>query len=268
MLFNSFLYPFYKEGISAKATTFFGTAMKVALPAGTDLYLLGAKSHDSELRLSAGLITLLQPGDTVLDIGAHFGFFSLLAAHLCGEKGCVLAIEPSSRTYGILTENISAHPNIKGFQLAMGQEEGSITFYDFPLRYSEYNSTSTEQYVHESWFKQNTPTINTVRLRKIDSFLAENNSNPTLIKIDAEGSEDRVVEGGLAYLEKGSPIVVLEYLEKSSINAAHRRAANRLSQLGYKIFISNISGELDPITDIGAYFQETGLDSENFIFRK
>jgi FkbM family methyltransferase len=268
IIFNSFLYPFFKEGISASTTTFFGTSMKVVLPAGTDLYLLGAKSHDSELRLCAGLISFLQPRDTVLDIGAHFGFFSLLAAHLCGEDGMIYAIEPSTRTHEILTENIKAFPFIQGFKMAMGEQEDSITFYEFPLRYSEYNSTSTEQYALEPWFKQNKPTKNTVRLRKIDDFLLENNFQPRLIKIDAEGSEDRVIEGGVGFLKNNSPLVVMEYLAKSSINTAHRQAAHKLIDLGYKVFVSDMQGDLLPVSDIESYFKATGLDSENFFFQK
>lgn len=268
MIFNSFMYPLFKEGAKAKAVTFFGIPMKVVLPAGTDIYLLGAKSHDSELRLCAGLIAYLQPGDTVLDIGAHFGFFSLLSAHLCGEKGMIFAIEPSSRTHEILSDNIKAHPLIQGFKLAMGEHEDSITFYEFPLRYSEYNSTSIEQYALEPWFKQNEPTINTVQLRKIDNFLKEHNCLPRLIKIDAEGSEDRVIEGGMRFLDTNSPLVVMEYLAKNAINTAHRRAAEMLIELGYKVFVSDLSGALVPVSDIANYFETTRLDSENFFFQK
>jgi FkbM family methyltransferase len=268
MFFNTVLYPFFEEGKTARATTFFGADMKVILPAGTDIYLLGAKTHDSEIRLSAGLISLIKPGDSVLDIGAHFGFFSLLAAHLCGPEGKVMAIEPASRTYPVLQENIKRYPQILSRQVAMGDRDGSITFFEFPLRYSEYNSTGTEQYHNEPWFQKIKPVENTVQLRKIDSFLQENSLNPGVIKIDAEGSEDLVIAGGQEYLQAQDPVVILEYLSHPQKNNAHQKAAQTLLSMGYHSFVSDMQGSLIPVPDIESYLHNAGLDSENVFFKK
>jgi FkbM family methyltransferase len=268
MFFNTVLYPFFEEGKIARATTFFGADMQVILPAGTDIYLLGAKTHDSEIRLSAGLITLIKPGDSVLDIGAHFGFFSLLAAYKCGPEGKVMAIEPASRTYPVLLENIQHHPQIMSRQVAMGDRDGSITFFEFPLRYSEYNSTSTEQYHHEPWFQKIKPVENTVQLRKMDSFLEENSLNPVIIKIDAEGSEDLVIAGGQEYLQAHAPVVILEYLSHPQKNSAHQKAAQSLLSMGYNSFVSDLQGSLLPVPDIDSYLDTAGLDSENVFFKK
>ena len=50
---------------------FTGQSFSVNLPSGLDLYLVGGKSHDSEIRLAHYLITTLSSKDYFLDIGAH-----------------------------------------------------------------------------------------------------------------------------------------------------------------------------------------------------
>ena len=59
-----------------------GHKMKLLLPAGMDIYLFGCKTHASEIRLSKFLCKNLLPGQVFYDVGAHFGFYSLLAAAL------------------------------------------------------------------------------------------------------------------------------------------------------------------------------------------
>ena len=99
-------YPRHKRSVAVLASTFFGSRMEVRLPAGTDIYLTGGKSHDSEIRLARLMIRQLQPGDTFWDIGAHYGFFSLLATRLVGEAGKVVSFEAAPSTYTVLAQNV------------------------------------------------------------------------------------------------------------------------------------------------------------------
>ena len=55
---------------------------------------------------------LVQPGMTVVDVGAHVGFYTLLAARLVGTNGRVYAFEPNPEVYNILVRNIQ----INGYQ--------------------------------------------------------------------------------------------------------------------------------------------------------
>ena len=67
-----------------------------------DISILGRPSHRNRVvlrRAQAGLradgtARLIQPGDKVLDIGAHHGLEAMLFSKLVGERGFVLAIEP------------------------------------------------------------------------------------------------------------------------------------------------------------------------------
>jgi hypothetical protein len=78
-----------KIGVLKLTKTFWGDSIRVVLPASTDIYLSGGKTHSSELRLTKYLINNIQETDTVLDIGAHVGYFTLLISTLAKKAKCM-----------------------------------------------------------------------------------------------------------------------------------------------------------------------------------
>ena len=90
------------------AKTFFGRPMHVHLPdlVGVKLYQYGF----FEEGLTRALIEKLRPGDTFVDIGAHVGYFTLLASLLVGADGHVVSFEPTPRTRTELSANTGASP--------------------------------------------------------------------------------------------------------------------------------------------------------------
>jgi len=48
--------------------------------------------------LTRAIIEKLRPGDTFVDIGAHVGYYTILASLLVGAEGHVVAFEPTPRT--------------------------------------------------------------------------------------------------------------------------------------------------------------------------
>jgi hypothetical protein len=105
MIFNKIIYPLTKKEWRKKVNTFFGIPMTTALPSGTDILLNGIKSHDSEIRLSKFLTRHLKPGEIFIDVGAHHGYYSLLASSLVGEDGKVHSIEASQHSFNLLQYN-------------------------------------------------------------------------------------------------------------------------------------------------------------------
>jgi len=53
------------------------------------------------------IVKHLLPAGCFCDLGAHIGYYSLLAARLVGEAGCVVAFEPDPANVAMLRENIS-----------------------------------------------------------------------------------------------------------------------------------------------------------------
>ena len=68
----------------------------------------------------------IRPGDTVIDIGANVGFFSILAASLVGPTGSVICFEPRAETFAQLQRNVavSGMKNIRARQMAVAGSQG------------------------------------------------------------------------------------------------------------------------------------------------
>jgi FkbM family methyltransferase len=268
MFFSKFIYPIQKKGVLKQVNTFFGDTMNVVLPAGLDIYLVKGKSHDSEIRLAKLMVKELSEGDTYLDIGAHFGYFSLLAAHLVGKKGNVFAYEASKSTFSILEKNIAQHNNIKAFHNALSDKDETLTFFEFPVLFSEYNSLDVTQFEQESWYKNFPPQRIEVAATTLSNLVVQQNITPKIIKIDVEGAEYAVMEGAKQMLSEQSPMVVLEFLSSERFNSSHHKAAEILEKANFKAHTINDEGQLEPCPDVEKYLLEKNIDSENVVFVK
>jgi len=264
--FQKIVYPFSKRGFPVDIRTFWGEKMHIILPAAMDLFLLGGKTHDSELRLARFMINTLSPGDQVADIGAHYGFFSLLAAQLISSTGRIEAFEASASTHLVLDKNLSRAPQASAHHLAISDSCGQLDFHEFPTRYTEYNTLRPEQFAEQKWFTKHPPTVHTVSTNTLDAFCEEHLFQPTFIKIDVEGAEDKVIAGMSRLVTKVHPIIVMEYLAGTRFNQAHQRAAQQLKDWGVHSHLINAEGHLERCDDITAYLKASRMDSDNLVF--
>jgi predicted methyltransferase len=62
--------------------------------------------------VTAYLLALLRFGDSFIDVGAHYGYHSLLAAQLVGPRGYVHAFEPTPSTRQVLMTNTTGIPTV------------------------------------------------------------------------------------------------------------------------------------------------------------
>lgn len=268
LFFREFIYSRKKQERIREVTLFWGQKMQIALPASTDIYLAGGKTHDSEIRLTRFLIENLDPGDSFLDIGAHYGFFTLLASALTGPSGSIISFEPAAKSYELLLVNTRNAGNIRIQRKAVSDTPEPITFYQFPNLFSEYNSIDIAQFENEEWFADFKPEKTTVEATTIDAVTANGNFVPKIIKIDVEGGEYHVLKGGATLLSQHKPVIAMEHLEAGRHNEKHQEAVNLLRGLGYKSYIITASGNLEEISDINAYLTGNKMESDNIIFRK
>ncbi|MFZ1678662.1 MAG: FkbM family methyltransferase [Saprospiraceae bacterium] len=268
MLFNNAWYPFFKKGLYTKANTFFGLPMRTLLPSGTDVMLNKIKSHDSEIRLTKYLTVLLQEGDVFIDIGAHYGYYSLLASVLVGNSGKVFSIEASGSSYADLKENVDPYKNIKPLHAAAGDTQGTITFYEYPGPYAEYNTIVPNAYANEKWFQSVTEKKNTVPILILDDLIRNEQIDKAILKIDVEGGESSVLRGLQSALKEKKLIIAMEYLLSKEGRKLHQESAEILFKNDYKSHAISADGTLHRIDDIDIYLRYSGLHSDNIVFIK
>ena len=265
--YRNFAYPIFKKSIKVKTPVFFGEKLIVALPAGTDIYLTGGKSHDSEVRLAGYLIKNLIPGSVFIDVGAHYGYFTRLAAHLVGNNGAVYAFEPSSDTYKVLNSNCAGSSNIVSIKKIVGDTIGEKAFLSFASLHSEYASTDIHQYENEAWFENAKPSIMQVESTTIDDFAKMEKIIPSFIKVDAEGGELNVLRGAKNILSGNGVVIAMEYLQIDPASV-YVECVEFMNSLGYKANVILTDYALQEVENVEQWMIDHNADSENVIFTK
>jgi FkbM family methyltransferase len=176
---------------------------------------------------TAYLQATLRPGQTFVDVGAHVGYFSVLASKLVGPTGTVIAVEPESRNLELLRRNLARNgcTNTLVVPFAARSTRGWLS----PAR-DEANRGS-----HRLMRSGEPGTM--VRCVRLDDLLP---SKVDVVKIDAQGYDHDVVEG-LERTFLGNPqlIVIAELatneLERIGVDPAWVLA--RYEALGYDLSI-------------------------------
>lgn len=248
---------------SVQTHLFTGVPFQLALPAAADIFLCGGKTHDSELRLARFLIHYLPEQAHVLDVGAHYGYFTLLMAHLVRE-GRVFAVEAAPASFVYLKHNTEGVSAIRCFAMGLSDTRGTIPFYTFPAEYSEYNTLDIAPYAGQSWFEKNPPHEEAIGVDTLDGFCAAHTPSVSWIKMDVEGAEERILNGANRQLQQGA-VWVMEYLAQG--NTASYEAAERLFlSAGYTAFAITENGHLERVSGILAWMKQEGRESENMVF--
>lgn len=177
--------------------TLWNTRMTCYLPEGNTFYFYGY----CEANLTNFFIRYVQPGMTILDVGAHVGIYSMLGSKLVGPTGNIHSFEPTPRTCALLQKNTSQSSNVTVQNMAVAETPGTVTFADYGPGYGAYNSASEAGAQDIS----RTPTKITVKSVRLDDYCSEYYLSPALIKIDAEGFEYEVLKGSAKLLSSNTP---------------------------------------------------------------
>lgn len=90
------------------------------------LYSLGILKNDARFKYHYMVKSLIEPTDTIVDIGANLGYFSKTFARLA-THGQLISIEPVKPFYETLQYFIGKRSNVTIHHCALGNEEGTIT---------------------------------------------------------------------------------------------------------------------------------------------
>ena len=166
---------------------------------GVLVYLTGNYGIGGELIAQRLFKILSMRSRVVIDIGAHYGFYTLIAAKYC--KGVVYAFEPSMDNFKILKRNVEENSlnNVKLYRIALGDQclEALLAI---PKHGMSGENTLTNP-------KKALKSEKVLVKRFDDIALSEGLKSVDLVKIDVEGFELRVLKGFGDYLSKANSII-------------------------------------------------------------
>ena len=194
-------------GVKTKTKLPWGDRMTVVYPQITSLAI--SRYGFCEEGLTRMFLDHLKPGMVFLDIGAHIGYYSMLASKLVGEKGQVHCFEPTPSTFQVLQANVKHTGNTYANQCAVFSGQGTATFNDYGLRWADCNSLYGAR-LDEKTLSRLSPTSYEVETISIDEYLSGRDLNPDFIKIDAESAEIEILKGMEDTLANSRPMITME----------------------------------------------------------
>lgn len=223
-----------------KISTFWGGAMNITLPEPVSLFLY--RYGYFEEGLTAFFIRALKKGDCFMDVGSHYGYFSLLALEMVGSEGQVVAFEPTPRTYAVLNSNLDAFPNAKTENMAAWSEDSTLELTDLGIGWSSHNSLMAPKMVPDGVRAK--AETHCVRAVKLDDYIGDNKLRPTLMKIDAESAELAILGGLTETMRNIRPIISVEVGDDSAVAAIKSRDVLEFaSRYGYQ-HLAYVNGEI------------------------
>jgi len=163
--------------------------------------LMWSGSYEPELAQIMKL--LLNPGDAFADVGAHIGYFSVLAASLVGPTGQVLSFEADLDNFRRLEMNTEAQVCVTRHQVAVSDTVGYLDF----LRSSSPSETGWGT-ILSSDEKRESVSIPAMTLDA--AFQKHGLRRLEFVKIDAEGAERRILRGSCQTMETLRPVFFME----------------------------------------------------------
>lgn len=173
----------------------------------------------------------VKEGDTVLDLGANIGYYTLIFAKIVGEKGKVFSFEPDPTNFSLLSRNveINGFKNVTLVQKAVSNENGKCNLY--LRKYNKGAHTTIKDLDKDCG-------IISVGTTRLDDYFKKNDKID-FVKMDIEGAEGRAIQGMSNILQKNKNIKILtefnhKFLEKSGIKS--EEYFKMLAEFGFKIY--------------------------------
>jgi len=170
---------------------------------------------------------LIKPGMVVIDVGAHVGYYTLIAAKGVGPAGKVYAFEPEPNNHALLLENIelNRYSNVVAEKKAVSDRVGCSQLY----------LTALDNGRH-SIYRHGLPESGSVAVETttLDAFL-ESQGWPRigLVKIDVEGAEMSVLAGMGQLLQKSDAVNLIVEFNPAILQGVGVDPLEFLEQMGY-----------------------------------
>ena len=144
---------------------------------------------------------------TVIDVGAHTGEFAMMIAKMMPGV-MVLSFEPQQAEFAELEANLRGLPNARAFKFALGERNETLALHRSAFSQSSSLRTMTE--LHKEAFPESAgESREQVEVRRLDDVLSDVAVAPKiLLKIDAQGYEDKVLAGAPRTLAQSKAAII------------------------------------------------------------
>lgn len=209
---------------------------------------------------------LVQPGMTMLDIGAHVGYYAARYAPVVGNNGRIIAFEPHPRTFKTLEHNLRRRRNVTPLQLALAESAGEAELHDYLIMSASgslhYNPDLRDQVKSRLSDSDIAPRLHddlpamtyTVKTEAVDVILDELGiSQVDVVKMDIEGAEIGALRGMTQTITRSPNLqLIMEYNPHALQSFGHDPAAalQEVMDMGFAhVAAIETDGSLTPLTN-------------------
>ena len=208
---------------------------------------------------------LVGPGMTVVDVGAHVGWYTLLAAQRVGASGRVVAFEPDPANYALLVQNVTANGfrNVETVQQAVSDGCRQAAFFLDPKNPGGHRLAD---------WSDGRPSI-PVEVTSLDAFFSASLHPIDVVKIDTEGVELSVWRGMQRVLQRSPHLrVMMEFSPEALLRcgASPERLLAECQQSGFTAYWLNGQTQRvlpKPLEELLAICRQGDQYTNLFLFR-
>lgn len=218
---------------------------------------------DSERKEQLLVRSLVKPGMTILDVGAHVGKYTKLFSLLVGGEGRVFSFEPTPGSAGKLAERILVDclQNVTLTRKVVCEQVGVVTLHQFPEEYSSWNGLGRPSMEDPRDGSKLVPIIGEIEVEAttLDAFCqAQGIAKVDYLKLDVEGAEIQALRGAVTLL-RAQAINCLQFeVSRKMLEGlgTHARGVFQfLGEFGYECHAILEDGQIGPrATDSDAFY--------------
>jgi FkbM family methyltransferase len=221
-----------------------GDTLKIAIPktgSGAAIYYRGFSEPDT----SDFVQRFLRPGMVMMDVGAHIGEYTLLAAQAVGDAGQIHAFEPQEPIFPILSNNVrlNGFKNVTLNASAVSDRVGELEF--------EIVNEPSMSSIRKHEILDRHAKVVKVPTTSLDVYWSNHTSKIDLIKVDVEGAEKFVFQGATELMSLhgfDAPTWIFEYGPRAYADFDYQPAEllDLIRNYGYSIWQYSVAGQINP----------------------